>query len=106
MAPIVAKGQQALLELLQLSDPKATRLFDAGPIEADTNTLTFDVQGIPPGQYLVRIRVNGAASPLDLDPSGTPVASPIEASLWFSSGSGGTASSLRISLAIVPVYSG
>lgn len=72
--PVVVSGQQALLELLQPSDPTITRLFDAGPITSATSTLTFDVQGIPSGDYLVRVRVNGAESPLEFDPSGAPVA--------------------------------
>jgi len=74
MNPIVAKGQRALLELLQLAEPTAARLFDGGMVSADTDTLTFQLQGLPAGNYLVRVRIDGAESPLDLDPSGAPVA--------------------------------
>jgi hypothetical protein len=72
--PIVAKGQRALLELLQLAEPTAARLFDAGLVSADTDTLMFQLQDLPAGNYLVRVRIDGAESPLDLDPSGLPVA--------------------------------
>ncbi|MDQ6867042.1 MAG: DUF4255 domain-containing protein [Pseudomonadota bacterium] len=74
VGPTVAKGQRALLELLQLIQPTAARLFDAGFVQNDTDTLVFEVQGLPPGDYLVRVRIDGAESPLDFDPSGAPVA--------------------------------
>jgi hypothetical protein len=32
------------------------------------------LHGLPAGNYLVRVRIDGAESPLDLDPSGAPVA--------------------------------
>jgi Pvc16 N-terminal domain len=72
--PTVAKGQRALLELLQLVQPTAARLFDAGVVNADIDTLIFPLHGLPAGNYLVRVRIDGAESPLDLDPSGAPVA--------------------------------
>lgn len=72
--PTVARGQRALLELLQLAQPTAARLFDAGVVDAATDTLTFALHGLPPGSYLVRVRIDGAESPLDLDPSGAPIA--------------------------------
>jgi hypothetical protein len=74
MNPTVAKGQRALIELLQLAEPTAARLFDGGVVSADTDTLTFQLQGLPAGNYLVRVRIDGAESPLDLDPIGAPVA--------------------------------
>jgi hypothetical protein len=74
VSPTVAKGQRALLELLQLAQPTAAHLFDAGVLQNDTDILTFEVQGQPPGDYLVRVRIDGAESPLDFDPSGAPVA--------------------------------
>src|SRR5215469_7141075 len=58
MNPIVAKGQRALLELLQLAEPTAARLFDGGMVSADTDTLTFQLQGLPAGNYLVRVRID------------------------------------------------
>lgn len=74
VSPTVRAGQSALLELLQLAQPTAARLFSAGAITADTNLLTFPIAGVPSGDYLVRVRIDGAESPLDLDPSGSPVA--------------------------------
>jgi hypothetical protein len=72
--PTVRAGQQALLELLQISDPNSARLFASELITSDTNTISFPVGGAPPGNYLVRVRIDGAESPFDLDPSGSPVA--------------------------------
>jgi len=74
VSPKVAAGQQAVLELLQLAQPGAARLVSAGAITAPTDTLVFPVAGVPAGNYLVRVRIDGAESPLDLDPSGAPVA--------------------------------
>jgi hypothetical protein len=74
VSPVVARGQRALLELLQLAQPSAARLFDGGVVGADTDTLNFPLQGLQAGSYLVRVRIDGAESPLDLDLSGAPVA--------------------------------
>jgi hypothetical protein len=41
------------------------------PRAADTDTLFFDVSGIPAGTYLARVRVDGAESGLTVDASGT-----------------------------------
>jgi hypothetical protein len=72
--PMVCAGQRTVLELLLPDQPAAARLIDGGIVAADTGALTFQVQGLPSGSYLARIRVDGAESPLDLDPSGAPVA--------------------------------
>jgi hypothetical protein len=72
--PTVRAGQRALLELLQVAQPTAARLIDGGVIASDTNTLTFQITNLPAGTYLVRVRVDGAESPLALDPSGAPSA--------------------------------
>jgi hypothetical protein len=74
VSPNVAKGQRALLELLQLAEPTAARLFDAGVVNAATDSLIFQLHGLAAGNYLVRVRIDGAESPLDLDPSGAPIA--------------------------------
>jgi hypothetical protein len=78
VTPKVGRGQRGLLELIGTGAPPATHLFDAGPIDADTDTLTFAIQGLAPGHYLVRVRVDGAESPFDLDPSGAPVTPSID----------------------------
>jgi hypothetical protein len=72
--PVVRAGQRGLLQLLPIADPTATQLFDGGTITSDTDTLTFAVPGLASGSYLVRVLIDGAESPLELDPSGVPVA--------------------------------
>jgi hypothetical protein len=72
--PVVRTGQRALLQLLSMAEPSTTQLFDGGTISGDTNTLTFATPGLTSGTYLVRILVDGAESPLELDPSGAPIA--------------------------------
>jgi len=72
--PPVAKGQQALLELLQPATPATSHLFSAGPVTVATDTLSFNVHGLVAGQYLVRVRIDGAESPLERNAVGTPVA--------------------------------
>jgi hypothetical protein len=72
--PAARAGQRALLELLQVAQPTAARLIDGGVVAADTATLTFPIENLPAGTYLVRVRVDGAESPLALDPSGAPSA--------------------------------
>jgi hypothetical protein len=72
--PVVRAGQRALLQLLPMADPSVGQLFDGGTIASDTDTLTFDVPGLASGSYLVRVLIDGAESPLELDPSGVPVA--------------------------------
>jgi hypothetical protein len=72
--PAVRTGQNAVLQLIALADPTTRPLFNAGAITADTNTIAFAVPGVASGAYLVRVIVDGAESPLVLDPSGVPVA--------------------------------
>lgn len=74
VTPQVRIGQRAILELLLPAQPTAARLFDGGVATGDTSTLTFPISSLPSGTYLARVRVDGAESPFDLDPSGTPVA--------------------------------
>jgi hypothetical protein len=73
VVPTVRQGQRAVLELLQSADPSAAHLFDAGIMPADTDTLVFQIGLMPPGAYLVRVWVDAAESPFDLDPSGMPI---------------------------------
>jgi hypothetical protein len=74
MSPAAQPGQRVLLELLQTTPAMPSNLVDGGTITAATSILTFTVSGLPAGQYLVRVRVDGAESPLDLDALGVPVA--------------------------------
>ena len=72
--PLVRAGQRSLLQLLSLADPTTGQLFDGGTMANDTDTLTFPVLGLASGSYLVRVLIDGAESPLELDPSGVPIA--------------------------------
>jgi hypothetical protein len=74
VTPEVQPGQRALLELLLAAAPTTANLFDFGTIPDATDTLTFDVPGVAPGNYLVRVRIDGAESPLQLNAGGSPVA--------------------------------
>jgi hypothetical protein len=71
--PTVQPGQRALLELIETPAPIAAHLFDGGSIAVATNTLTFDIGTLAPGGYFVRVRIDGAESPLQLDSHGLPV---------------------------------
>jgi len=63
--PTVQAGQRALLQLLpQASPPAAALLFDSGTLTEDSNTVTFPVPDLLAGNYLVRVLVDGAESPL------------------------------------------
>jgi hypothetical protein len=65
--PTVGKDQRVLLVLNQLTatDPRAYS-FPVNPLTADTATLVFRVKRARPGTYLVRVKVDGAESSLDL----------------------------------------
>lgn len=73
--PAITTSQKISLLLNPLNPPPGATvrsyLFDATPDGlAPPDQVTVDTQGVPAGDYLVRIRVDGADSPLDLD-SGT-----------------------------------
>jgi hypothetical protein len=63
------KTQQITLELLDTATATVRRTFFATPLTADTTTPSFPVTNLPAGTYLARVRINGADSPLDLDPN-------------------------------------
>jgi hypothetical protein len=76
LSPKVGKTQRAGLLLNELNPPgnRAARAysFDASPRNqpadpAETDTLTFPIRGVVPGDYLARVRVDGATSPLEQD---------------------------------------
>ena len=72
--PLVQPGQRPLLELLDAAAPVTAHLVAGEPVTVATNTLTFDFPPLGPGDYLVRVRIDGAESPFELDPNGAPVA--------------------------------
>ncbi|MEX3935885.1 DUF4255 domain-containing protein [Paraburkholderia phymatum] len=71
--PALAATQKVSL-LLNPLNPPAPQTARSYTFDADAdgisgpNTVTIKTQGVPIGDYLVRIRVDGADSPLDIDP--------------------------------------
>lgn len=66
--PAVRVSQRATLLLNQVPGG-ASRVIPLAPVAADTGQVTFPVSGLTPGQYFVRVQVDGAESSLlDLDP--------------------------------------
>jgi hypothetical protein len=75
VSPAVAQTQPVRLLLNELNPPadRGARAysFDAAPHNAPddpevTDTLVFSVAGVQPGDYLARVQVDGAESPLEL----------------------------------------
>lgn len=66
--PDIGSGQRVVLLLNELSntDP-AAYTFVAEPPTADTNSITIPISGVQTGDYLVRVQVDGAESPLTVD---------------------------------------
>jgi hypothetical protein len=87
--PKVAQGQRVslLLNEFQTTPSPTARAyrFNAPPWSeislplgiTDTDTLTFAVSGVIPGQYLVRVQVDGAESVLELDSAGEKYVNPV-----------------------------
>lgn len=64
----IGKKQKAVLALNEWSiDNPAAYLFDASPRRSDTNSITFKVRHVKPGEYLLRLHVDGAESQLSID---------------------------------------
>jgi hypothetical protein len=77
LKPNAGKTQRAILFLNELNPPstRAARAFsfDATPRNRpadppDTDTLTFPIAGVATGDYLVRVQIDGADSPVQRDP--------------------------------------
>jgi hypothetical protein len=76
VTPTVGKTQRVQLILNSLAPgPPASHVFSQ-PLTADTNSIAFTISGVPTGDYLVRISVDGAESPLDVDGSGNLAGTP------------------------------
>lgn len=72
--PAVKATQKVSLLLNQLNPPAGqapqSYMFDAAAKDlAPPDTALVYIQGVPAGDYLARIRVDGADSPLDVDPN-------------------------------------
>jgi Pvc16 N-terminal domain len=72
VAPAVGATQTATLEML--AGQQVAYTFRAQPRASAATQLTFAVTGVTAGDYLFRVRVDGAESPLELDPNRTPTA--------------------------------
>ncbi|MEJ2009118.1 MAG: DUF4255 domain-containing protein [Acidobacteriota bacterium] len=74
VTPAVQEGQRATLLLNEATSPPpaapAAYTFYLPPLTSSTNTLTFNTTNIKAGgtTYFIRVAVDGATSPLDLDP--------------------------------------
>jgi hypothetical protein len=75
--PAIGKDQRAALVLNELVTTTAhAYTFVALSRLADTNTITFTTAGVVAGPYLVRIQVDGADSPLEVNAAGTAYSQP------------------------------
>jgi hypothetical protein len=72
VAPDVRKTQIATLELL--TPQQLAHTFMAARRTSETAALAFAISGVTAGDYLLRVRVDGAESPLDLDANRAPIA--------------------------------
>ncbi len=68
VSPPVGARQGVMLSLYEWSTQEpASYLVDVPPRDQDSDHLLITVRGIQPGTYLVRLIVDGAESPLDID---------------------------------------
>jgi hypothetical protein len=74
LSPKVGKSQRAALLLNEASPPsdRSARayVFDAEPRTLDAAAVDFSISGVEAGEYLVRVQVDRAESPLDVDTNG------------------------------------
>jgi hypothetical protein len=63
LAPGLGKGQRAVLLLNSVPPALAAHVFPNPPAPADTATVAFTIAGVTPGNYFVRVQVDGAESP-------------------------------------------
>lgn len=75
ITPTAQQGQRVTLLLNEATTPPpltpAAYTFSPPPLAASTNVLTFNIANVQAGgtEYFIRVAVDGAESPLDLDPS-------------------------------------
>jgi len=70
VGPAVGKGQRAVLLLNRVpGGPPSAHVFANPPAPADGATLGFTIGGVAAGDYFVRVQVDGAESPVVLDPA-------------------------------------
>jgi hypothetical protein len=71
LAPDLAPNQEVQLELVRAGALRA--IVAAPPPTAATDTVAFAVRDVEAGTYLLRVRVDGAESPFDVNTAGQPV---------------------------------
>lgn len=85
VTPRVKVGQRAVLLMNELDATAQARAYSFAnrpltlpPGQVDTDTITFHISGVAAGQYLVRVQVDGAESPLvtEADPNNPRYARP------------------------------
>ena len=64
----IGRSQRVVLTLNSVGGSGAYSVL-AKPRNDDTNACEFPILNIPPGRYFVRLLIDGADSPLDLDPT-------------------------------------
>jgi Pvc16 N-terminal domain/IPT/TIG domain len=64
----VRKTQRAVL-VLNSTTSSFARSFDVEPLTADAFLIKFKVPGVPAGKYFASVQVEGAVSPVDLNPA-------------------------------------
>ncbi|MBW4595431.1 MAG: DUF4255 domain-containing protein [Brasilonema angustatum HA4187-MV1] len=70
-SPKVGKDQRVILQLNRISNNEAIAYSLLAPAQTeDTDTITVPLKNIKPGEYLVRVKVDGAESALSKNPSG------------------------------------
>jgi hypothetical protein len=74
IVPAAQSGQRVLVQMLPQAAPANGQLFDGGTLSANTDTLIIPIPGLASGNYLVRVLVDDAMSPLVTGPGGVPVA--------------------------------
>jgi hypothetical protein len=70
VAPAIGVQQTTTLEML--SGQQVAYRFLAQPLASAGTQLVFQIAGVAAGGYIFQVRIDGAASPLDLDASGAP----------------------------------
>lgn len=70
VAPAVGQGQRAVLLLNRVpGGPPSAHVFPNPPAPADAATIGFTISGVAAGDHFVRVQVDGAESPVVLDPA-------------------------------------
>jgi hypothetical protein len=69
IVPDIRENQRASLQLNELTaaSPARAYVFELPPAPSVANSVKFTFNKVEPGDYLVRVRIDGAESPIDMD---------------------------------------